>query len=98
MRITLCIKGWFCDINGINVWYLMNNWGYVVDYDFSIFISLKKQKLSGFFVIVCVDSCYRDFLINLVVFQYGDQCLVLGVWFIWRWRPDDPDAQRTNSV
>ena len=76
----------------------MNNWGYVVDYDFSIFISLKKQKLSGFFVIVCVDSCYRDFLINLVVFQYGYQCLVLGVWFIWRWRPDNPDTQRTNSV
>ena len=67
MRITLCIKGWYCDVNGLNVWYFMNNWGDVVDYDLSIFISLKKQKLSCLFVIVCVYGRYWDLLINLVI-------------------------------
>ena len=67
MRITLCIEGWYCDINGINVWNFMYNWSDVVDHDLSIFISLKKQKLSSIFVIVCVYSSYWDLLIDLVI-------------------------------
>ena len=72
MRITLCIEGCFCDIDSLNVWYLVNNWSDVVDYNLSIFISLKKQKLSSLFVIVCVHGSYRNLLINLVVLQHGD--------------------------
>ena len=67
MRVTLCIKGWYCDINGINVRNFMYNWSDVVDHDLSIFISLKKQKLSSIFVIVCVYSRYWDLLIDLVI-------------------------------
>ena len=67
MRVTLCIKGWYCDVNGINVRNFMYNWSDVVDHDLSIFISLKKQKLSSIFVIVCVYSSYWDLLIDLVI-------------------------------
>ena len=42
MGISLCIKGWFCDIDSMNVWNFMYEQGYVVDYDLSILISLKQ--------------------------------------------------------
>ena len=92
MWVTLCIKGWFCDIDGAKVWHFMNNWGYVVNHDLTVFIALKEEQLSSVFVIVCVNGRYWDFLINLVVFQHGDKCLVHGVLLHRRWGPDDPNA------
>ena len=64
------------DIDWNHIRDLLNDRGNVVNHNLTVLVSLEKQELASLSIIMSVDSCNRDFLLDTHVVKLTDQLLV----------------------
>ena len=84
------------DIDRDHLLDLLNDRSNVIDYDISIFITLKQEKLASILIVMSVNRSDRHFFLDAHIIELGHELPVVSVRFERRGWTHDPDSDCAN--